>query len=169
MIQNGSQLDEMLALMEKEIESYQDILSDLKEEWELLKKNDTLALISLLQVKEQHILAVQKIRGAVDQSFQDVLANWSEANFPRSILEFASRLPASQAQRISQYHQNLGHLKKEIYRLNDQNKRFIQESLNFIRGLFQVLTCPTQGEISYAPGWKKGSASQPSSWVSRKV
>ena len=169
MIQNLPQLDDMLALMEKEIEAYQNILGDLQQEWELIKRNDTLALISLLKTKEQHILTVQRIRGEVDQSFQEVLHNWSEPNFPQSILDLASRLPALQAGRISQYHQILARLKQEICRVNDQNKRFIQESLNFIRGLIQVLTCPAQEETFYAQGWRKESSPLPSSWVSRKV
>jgi hypothetical protein len=166
---NLSQLDGMLALMEEEIEAYQNILGDLHQEWEFLKKNDTPALISLLKTKEQHVLAIQKIRGAVDQSFQEVLHNWSEPSLPQSLLDLASRLPALQGNRINQCHQTLARLKQEIYRLNEQNKRFIQESLNFIRGLFQVLTCPVQEETFYAPGWRKESPPPPSSWVSRKV
>ncbi len=169
MICDQNQLDSLCSLLEEEITSYRSLLDDLKQEWEFLKTNDTSSLISLLQIKGIHISRIQELRKCVDQAFTELVIHWVGPNFPKTVFDLAPHVPIPQAKRISHYQSIISRLKQKIHRLNEQNKRFIQENLDFIRGLFSLLTCPAQEETYYAKGGRKESAPRASSWVSRKV
>jgi flagellar biosynthesis/type III secretory pathway chaperone len=169
MIYDQNQLDGLCSLLEEEITSYTSVLDDLKQEWEFLKTNDTSSLISLLQIKGNHISRIQELRKSVDQAFTELAIHWVEPNFPKTVFDLAPHVPVSQAKRIIHYQGTISRLKQKIHQLNEQNKRFIQENLDFIRGLFSLITCPAQEETYYVKGGKKESAPRASSWVSRKV
>jgi len=169
MIPDQNQLDGLCSLLEKEIASYRSVLEDLKQEWEFLKINDTSSLISLLQIKAMHIAKIRELRQAVDQAFEELVIHWAESNTPKTVFDLAPHVPIPQAKRINYYQITISRLKQEIHQLNEQNKRFIRENLDFIRGLFALLTCPAQEETFYVKGGKKESAPPASSWVSRKV
>ena len=169
MICNQKQLDSLCSLLEEEITSYRNVLGDLKQEWEFLKRNDTSSLISLLQEKGVHISRIQELRKSVDQAFTELVIHWVEPNHPKTVFDLAPHVPISQAKRILHYRGTISRLKQKIHQLNEQNKRFIQENLDFIQGLFSLLTCPAKEEAYYVKGGRKESAPRPSSWVSRKV
>ena len=169
MIPDQNQLDGLCSLLEEEIASYRSVLGDLKQEWEFLKINDTSSLISLLQIKGMHISRIQELRKSVDQAFAELVVHWVEPNFPKTVFDLAPHVPISQAKRIVHYRNTISRLKQKIQQLNEQNKRFIQENLDFIRGLFSLLTCPAKEETYYVKGGRKETAPPASSWISRKV
>lgn len=169
MIPDQNQLNGLCSLLEEEIASYRSVLEDLKQEWELLKINDTSSLISLLQSKGMHIAKIQEIRKCVDDAFEELVFHWAEPNTPQTIFDLTPHVPIPQGKRLTHYKNTISRLKQEIHQLNEQNKRFIQENLDFIRGLFALLTCPAQEETFYVKGGRKKSPPLASSWVSRKV
>jgi flagellar biosynthesis/type III secretory pathway chaperone len=169
MICDQNQLDGLCSLLEEEIISYRSVLDDLKQEWEFLKTNDTSSLISLLQIKGTHISRIQELRKSVDQAFAELVINWVGSNLPKTVFDLAPHVPIFQAKRITHYQSTVSRLQQKIQQLNEQNKRFIQENLDFIQGLFSLLTSPAKEEMYYVKEGKKESAPRPSSWVSRKV
>ena len=169
MICDQNQLDSLCSLMEEEITSYRSVLEDLKQEWEFLKTNDTSSLISLLQMKGVHISRIQELRKSVDQVFAELVTHWVESNHPKTVFDLAPHVPIPQAKRLLHYKSAISKLKQEIHQLNEQNKRFIKENLDFIQGLFSLLTGPAKEETYYLKGGRKESAPRASSWVSRKV
>ena len=169
MIPNQNQLDGLCSLLEEEIASYRSVLEDLKQEWELLRINDTSSLISLLQIKGIHIARIQEIRKGVDQAFEELMFHWTGPNTPQTIFDLMPHVPIPQGKKLTHYKNTISRLKKEIHQLNEQNKRFIQENLDFIHGLFALLTRPAQEETFYVKGGRKESPPLSSSWVSRKV
>jgi flagellar biosynthesis/type III secretory pathway chaperone len=156
-------------LLDEEIASYRSVLEDLKQEWELLRINDTSSLISLLHRKGTHIARIQEVRKAVDHAFEELVFHWAEPNTPQTVFDLTPHVPIAQGKRLTYYKNTISRLKQEIYQLNEQNKRFIQENLDFIRGLFALLTSPAQEETFYVKGGRKKSTPLASSWVSRKV
>ncbi len=169
MIPNQNQLDGLCSLLEEEIASYRSVLEDLKQEWELLKINDTSSLISLLQIKALHIAKIRELRQAVDQAFEELVIHWAEPKPPQTVFDLTPHVPIPQAKRLTHYKNTISRLQREIHQLNEQNKRFIQDNLDFIHGLFTLLTCPAQEETFYVKGGRKESPPLASSWVSRKV
>jgi flagellar biosynthesis/type III secretory pathway chaperone len=169
MIPDQRQLDGLCSLLEEEIASYRSVLEDLEQEWEFLKINDTSSLISLLQIKALHIAKIQELRQNVDQAFEKLIIDWAEPKSPQTVFDLTPHVPIPQAKRLTHYKNTISRLQQEIHQLNEQNKRFIQENLEFIRGLFALLTCPSQEETFYVKGGRKESPPLASSWVSRKV
>ena len=169
MIHDQNQLNGLCSLLEEEIASYRSVLEDLKQEWEFLKINDTSSLISLLQSKEIHIARIQEVRKGVDHAFGELVSHWAEANTPQTIFDLTPHVPIPQAKRLTHYKNTISRLKHQIHHLNEQNKRFIQENLDYIRGLFALLTRPAQEETFYVKGGRKEYPPLASSWVSRKV
>jgi len=169
MIPDQSQLDGLCSLLEEEIASYRSVLADLKQEWEFLKINDTSSLISLLQIKALHITRIQELRQAVDQAFEKLIIDWAEPKPPQTVFDLAPHVPIPQSKRLTHYKNTISRLQREIHQLNGQNKRFIQENLDFIHGLFALLTRPTPEETFYVKGGRRESPPLASSWVSRKV
>ena len=169
MVPNQNQLDGLCSLLEEEIASYRSVLEDLKQEWALLRINDTSSLIALLQIKGMHVARIQEIRKCVDHAFEELVFNWSGPNTPQAIFDLTPHVPIPQGKKLSQYQNTISRLKKEIHQLNEKNKRFIQENLDFIQGLFALLTRPAQEETFYVKGGRKGSPPLAPSWVSRKV
>jgi len=169
MIPNQNQLDGLCSLLEEEIASYRSVLEDLKQEWELLRINDTSSLISLLPIKALHITKIQELRQDVDQAFEKLIIDWAEPKPPQTVFDLTPHVPIPQAKRLTHHKNTISRLQQKIHQLNEQNKRFIQENLDFIRGLFALLTRPAQGETIYVKGGRKESAPLAASWVSRKV
>jgi flagellar biosynthesis/type III secretory pathway chaperone len=169
MIPDQNQLNGLCSLLEEEIASYRCVLEDLKQEWELLKINDTSSLISLLQTKEMHVAKIREVQQAVDRGFEELVLHWAGPKMPQTVLDLTSHVPISQAKRITHHKNTIARLKQKIHQLNEQNKRFIQENLEFIHGLFALLTCPAQEETFYVKGGRKESTPRASFWVSRKV
>jgi len=169
MIPDQRQLDGLCSLLEEEIASYRSVLEDLEQEWEFLKINDTSSLISLLQIKALHIAKIQELRQNVDQAFEKLIIDWAEPKLPQTVFDLTPHVPVPQAKRLTHYKNTISRLQREIHRLNEQNKRFIQENLDFIRGLFALLTCPSPEETFYVKGGRRDSPPLASSWVSRKV
>jgi len=169
MIPDQRQLDGLCSLLEKEIASYRSVLEDLKQEWGFLKTNDTSSLIALLQVKVLHITRIQELRQAVDQAFEKLIIDWAEPKPPQTVFDLTPHVPVPQAKKLTHYKNTISRLQRGIHQLNEQNKRFIQENLDFIRGLFALLTGPSQEETFYVKGGRRESPSLAPSWVSRKV
>jgi flagellar biosynthesis/type III secretory pathway chaperone len=169
MIPDQNQLNGLCSLLEEEIASYRCVLEDLKQEWELLKVDDTSSLISLLQRKGMHIARIQEVRKGVDHAFEELVFHWPEPDTPRTIFDLMPHVPITQGKRLAHYKNTISRLQQEIHQVNEQNKRFVQENLEFIRGLFALLTCPAPEETFYVKGGRKKSSPLASSWVSRKV
>lgn len=169
MIPDENRLDSLCSLLEEEMASYRNVLDDLKQEWEYLRRNDTSSLISLLQVKGTHLARIQEVRQEVDQAFERLVMDWAPPDFPKTVSALAPHVPIPQAKRMTQCQNTISRLQQEIHQLNEQNKRFIQENLDFIQGLFSLLTCPPPEEAYYARGGRKKSLRLAASWVSRKV
>ena len=169
MIPDQRQLDGLFSLLGKEIASYRSVLEDLKQEWGFLRINDTSSLIALLQIKALHITRIQELRQAVDQAFEKLIIDWAEPKPPQTVFDLTPHVPVPQAKKLTHYKSTISRLQREIHQLNEQNKRFIQENLDFIRGLFGLLTCPSQEETFYVKGGRRESPPLTPSWVSRKV
>jgi flagellar biosynthesis/type III secretory pathway chaperone len=169
MITDEKQLESLCSLLEEEIASYRSVLEDLKQEWEFLKVNDTSSLMALLQVKVLHINKIRELRQAVDQAFEKLIIHWAEPSPPQTVFGLTPHVPIPQARKLTHYKNTISRLQRAIHQQNEHNKRFIQENLDFIRGLFALLTCPSQEETFYAKGGRKESPPLASSWVSRKV
>ena len=60
-------------------------------------------------------------------------------------------------------------LKQQIIKTNEQNKRFIQETLDYLEDIFSFLIFPIQEELVYVKSGRKRSPSLRTPWMDKRV
>jgi flagellar biosynthesis/type III secretory pathway chaperone len=155
--------------MGEDMTSHQALLEEMRQEWGCLKKNDLPSLLPLLQVKEAHMRRIKGHRESMAQIINGLLGEGVGKDRPRVLSDLFPLVSPSQAQRIKSYRRGIERLLHQVVSLNEQNKRFIQETLDYIKSIFSLFTSSQQEEMTYAQGGKTVSTSLPPRWMSRKV
>jgi len=168
MIDSPDRLERLWDLLEQEIAAYQVLLQDVRMEWESLKKDESSALPSLLQTKAVHIHHIKEIQESLGEILSALLVD-STSSSRRTILDLIPHLSISQADRIRNYQRKRNGLGEQIARINERNKQFIQGVLNYLKGLFSLLTSPVPEEPVYVKDGRKISPPLSPSWMSKKV
>lgn len=169
MIGDPIPLNALWRLMDQEVTSYEALLDDMRQEWECLKKEDTISLIPLLHAKETHISMIKRIRESMAQILVELMGEGGGQNLPWTLLNLAPLVSPPQAKRIK-HHQNLiDRFRQQIIFFNEQNKRFIQETLNYLKDLFSLLISPIQEAPIYIKDGRKIPTPLPPSCMSKKV
>jgi len=168
MINSPDRLKRLWDLLDQEIAAYQVLLQDLKKEWECLKQDDTLTLPTLLQAKVAHIHRIEEIQESLQGILSDLQASFHSTS-PKRILDLLSRFSISQANRFRDYQKQVNQLRGQIFRINERNKCFIQEILNYLKGLFSLLISPALEDPVYLKDGRKISPPSLPSWMSKEV
>ena len=169
MIDHPTQLTPVFELMEQEIASYEALLSDLKQEWEYLRRNDTSSMVSLLQIKEAHMGQIKMIQGSMDQILKEAFGHTSCKDISVSLTQLIPQGSSPQVKKIRHYQNTLLALKRQIQQVNERNKCFIQETLRHLRDLLSLFIYPVQEESVYAKRGIREPACPASSWISKEV
>jgi flagellar biosynthesis/type III secretory pathway chaperone len=169
MAQQHDSLDALWRWMGEDMISHQALLEEMRQEWGCLKKNDLPSLLPLLQLKEAHMRRIKGHRESIIQIVNGFLGEAAGEDRPGVLSDFLPLVSPSQAQKIKNYQREIERLLRQIASLNEQNKRFIQETLAYLEGIFSLLTSSHREELTYARKGKTVSASLPPCWMSRKV
>lgn len=162
------QLNRLWNLLDQEVEGYQCLLQDVRQEWECLNKEDPSLLSSLLQAKAAHIDQINKVR----ESLNEILFILRVGAAPlsrKSILDLIPHLPCSQADQIRNYQRRMNRLRKEILRVNERNKRFVQEVLDYLKDLFSLLLSPNPEGPVYLKNGASITSSPVPCWMNKEV
>jgi hypothetical protein len=168
MIDSPDRLNCLWDLLDQETAAYQVLLQDLREEWGCLKKDDSLNLPSLLQAKAVHINQIRELQKSLDEMLSKLLVDCTSPT-QKTILDLIPLLSISQANRIRNYRKKMNGLREEIFRVNEKNKQYIQEVLDYLKGLFSLLTSPALDGPIYIKDGRKVSPPLPPSWMSKEV
>jgi hypothetical protein len=168
MMNSPDRLTGLMDLLNQEIAAYQSLLQDMRQEWECLKKDDPPALSSILQAKTVHIAHIREIRESVDEMLSRLRTD-STSPSPKTILDLIPFLSLSQAGQIGRYQEKINGLREQIVRVNERNKHFVQEVLDYLKGLFSLLTSTIQEEPVYLKDGRKVSPAVSASWMSKEV
>ena len=169
MAQQQNSLDALWRWMGEDMTSHQALLEEMRQEWECLKKNDLPSLLPLLQVKEAHMRTIKGHRKSIVQIVNGFLGVAAEEERPGVLSDLLPLVSPSQAQEIKSYRQGIERLLCQIEAVNERNKRFIQETLTYLDGVFALLTSSRQKGVTYARRGKTVTVSPPPRWLSRKV
>ena len=150
MAQQHDSLDALWKWMGEDMTSHQALLEEMRQEWGCLKKNDLPSLLPLLQVKETHMRRIKAHRESMAQIINGLLGEGVGKNRPRVLSDLLPLISPSQAQKIKNYQRGIERLHGQIVSLNEQNKRFIQETLAYLEGIFSLLTSSHREELTYA-------------------
>ena len=108
---------------------HQALLEEMRQEWGCLKKNDLPSLLPLLQLKEDHMRTIKGHRKSIIQIVNGFLGEAAGEDRPGVLSDLLPLVSPSQAQKIKSYQREIERLLRQITLLNEQNKRFIQETL----------------------------------------
>lgn len=169
MIKKTVQLNSLWELLDQGVASFEILLHDVRQEWEYLKKDDVPSLLSLLQTKKIHISKIKEIQGSMDQILIELMGEGVEPNPGETLSNLTHHVSHIQAKKIINYQIMMDQLKHQITKLNEQNKRFIQETLDYLEELFSFLIFPIQEEPVYVKSGRKRSPSLPTPWMDKRV
>ncbi|MGQ9646428.1 MAG: flagellar protein FlgN [Thermodesulfobacteriota bacterium] len=161
-------LERLWDLLDQEVAAYQVLLRDVREEWQCLRENDPSTLTSLLQAKAIHFNQIREIQQSVREVLSELLGK-SPSSFQQAVIDLTDRISSSQMDRVRNYQRTINLLAEQISRINEKNKNFIREVLNYLKDVFSLLTCPAQAEPVYVKDGRKISTPFPPSWMSKKV
>jgi DNA repair exonuclease SbcCD ATPase subunit len=153
--QDGRPLVEMLWAEKNGCERLIDLL---EQEWTCLKRRDVTGLIGLTRKKESRVLEVKEIREKIRAWLK---AAAGEGNSPAGSVKAAPQ--ALELQR------DLDRLKREIFSLNDRNKRYIEETLRLVEHFFSLLALPEEKPPVYMRYENGRAAPGARSLISRRL
>ena len=150
MAQQRDSLDALWRWMGEDMTSHQALLEEMRQEWGCLKKNDLPSLLPLLQLKETHMRTIKANRESMAQIINGLLGERVGEERPGVLSDLLPLVSPSQAQKIKSYQRGIERLLHQIVSLNEQNKRFIQETLAYLEGIFSLFTSSHREELTYA-------------------
>jgi len=165
----GGLLKDLYDLLEEEIFQYHLLVEELKKESEHLRRGSVDSLTESLYSLEIHAAAIHKVHDSIQKTVGKALAFLSPGEEKRNLPRLLAVLPPEDAGRIKSYQKALERMKIWMARINERNKSYIQESLNYWKDLVSLLTEPLAESLVYVQNGKKSvSASLPCT-LNRKV
>lgn len=156
-------------LLEEEILQYQLLVEELKKESEHLRRGSVDSLTESLHSLEIHASAIRKVHESIQKAVEKALAFLSPGEEERNLSRLLAVLPPEDAGRIKSCQKALERMKIWMARINERNKNYIQESLNYWKDLVSLLTEPLAESPVYVQNGKKSVSGSLPCTLNRKV
>ncbi len=156
-------------LLEEEIFHYHLLVEELKKESEHLRRCSVNSLTESLQSLEIHAAAIRKVHESIRKSVGKTLALLSPGEAERGLSRLLAVLPPEDAGPIKSYQNTLARMKIRIARINERNKSYIRESMNYWKDLVSLLAEPLPESSVYVQNGKKSVSPSLSLTLNRKV
>jgi hypothetical protein len=155
--------------LEKMIARYHLLIEEMKKESEYLKQGSQEALMQVVYSIGIQTSAIQRDNDIIGQMIEKILKSSGQEGKENTLSSMLAVLPSREQGKIKSYQKTLVQLKEWIAQRNSHHKWFIQESLQYCRDLFSLLTEPVvESPVYVQSGLKKAAAQLPYS-LNRKV
>ena len=155
-------------LLEHEISAFDLLIEELTNEAECLKTGATDSLLKVVNRIEHHVETIRRHERSVQETIGRLLETLEKGGEPKTLSRLVSLLPSGQRTKIHSFQRSLIQLRERARQINEKNKLFIQEHLNFVHQLTSSLINPTPDSPSY-PGAGRTSSFVPPYALSREV
>lgn len=162
-------LKDLYDLLEEEIFQYHLLVEELKKESEHLRRGSVDSLTESLHSLEIHTASIRKVHESIQKAVEKALALLSPGEEERNLSRLLAVLPPEDAGRIKSCQKALERMKIWMARINERNKNYIQESLNYWKDLVSLLTEPLAESPVYAQNGKKSVSGSLPCTLNRKV
>jgi hypothetical protein len=156
-------------LLEEEIFHYHLLVEELKKESEHLRRGSVDSLTESLQSLEIHAATIRKIHESIQKTVGKTLALLSPGEAERGLSRLLVVLPPQDAAPIKSYQNTVDGLKIRMARINERNKTYIKESMNYWKDLVTLLTEPLAESPVYVQNGKKSVSGSLPRTLNRKV
>lgn len=159
---------ELFELLEEDVDLYRSLLSLLGKERECLHTLSVEDLCSITKAKETEILKIKVLEENIKDMAALLLRQKIDPDDEISLTALAKAANTSQAKVLRGYLSILTKLKANIEDENVYNKRFIEDSLEYLEDAMSILV-PRTNSSFYTPQGKNGRCSCNPAVVSREV
>ncbi len=136
-------------LLDREITTYRLMGDELKKESECLREGAIDALLSVVKEIGRHTETLRQLQRAVEASIESVLPAQKSPIVEKSLSCLIDHVPSVHRRQIKSYQLTIGHLQGWIKQMNEKNKAFIREHLNFFATLTSSLVHPNTETVFY--------------------
>lgn len=161
-------IDEILAMLDKELSSADDILLLLEEEFQALLGMDMASLVSLSKKKMNQLARMERLDSSVQERINGILLRTGKRREEKSpatgekivdISSVAEMLEAGGRQKLQQKKDMLREKRRAIADKNYINKKLVEDSLGYLNDAISLLTTrPEEPGYSKKTGKKKASS-----------
>ena len=156
-------------LLEEEIFHYHLLVEELKKESEHLRRGSVDSLTESLQSLEIHAAAIRKVHESIQKTVGKTLALLSPGEAERGLSRLLAVLPPEDGGPIKSYQNTLDRMKIRMARINERNKSYIKESMNYWKDLVSLLAEPLAESPVYVQNGKKSVPASLPRTLNRKV
>ena len=158
----------VVEMFQAEKSGYEKLVRLLEEEWACLKRRDVAGLITLARMKENQVERVQTIRQKIRKWLEET---GCDPRFPKTAPLVGQRSGSldPDLRRVVELQRSTDRFKKDIFSLNDRNKRYIEETLKIIEQFFSLLALPEERPPVYMRYENGRSVSAARSYISRRM
>ncbi|MFH1148687.1 MAG: flagellar protein FlgN [Pseudomonadota bacterium] len=159
---------ELFQLLEDDVDLYKDLLGLLGRERECLYSLSVEDLCSITKAKETEILKIKVLEETMRDMTGALLRAKVGPDEELSLSALAKVANVNHAKMLKGYLSILTRLKMSIEEENKYNKRFVEESLEYVEDAISIFV-PRQNSPFYTPQGKNGRCSCSPAVVSREV
>lgn len=142
-------MEKLENLFYKKIMLYQELVEVLAEERAFLIKTEMDALWEISDKKQDIARRIEAIRADIIQALSEASVVYQADVTPFSLSAVLSVIPHGERDRFRKHYLSLVNLKAEIRQRSQENKRFVEQSLDFLDELIGILTNSTETNEAY--------------------
>jgi hypothetical protein len=140
-----NELGRLYGLLDQEVAAYRLIIEELKNQAECLREGDTDRLLEVVCTMGQQTDVAQEVQKAVGTLIGTSPPRGNGGG--EALDRLAARVSPADRKRVISYGRTLKDLRARISRMNERNKIFVREHLDFFSELTSSLVAP--GTVSY--------------------
>lgn len=154
---NESTKAKLFQLLLEEIHAYSYMAETVKQKQEAIIQNKLTEMENLTGVERLLVKKVELMIQARENYLKELLGN-SESEKPLQLSNFIETLPAEEQARWRSLQQRISRTVDKIRRINLENHQLVQSSLNYVRGVIDMLYAMDEEAVLYSSNGQEQKA-----------
>ncbi|WP_456408872.1 flagellar protein FlgN [Caldithrix abyssi] len=145
---NESTKTKLFQLLLEEIHAYSYLAETVKQKQEAIIKNNLQTMENLSGVERLLVKKVELMLQTREKYLNELLSN-TNPDLPLQLNSYIEQLPLKEQARWRSLQQRISRAVDKIRRLNRENQQLVQSSLNYVRGVIEMLYAIDQENVLY--------------------
>ncbi|MHB2155665.1 flagellar protein FlgN [Calditrichota bacterium GD2] len=154
---NESTKTKLFQLLLEEIHAYSYLAETVKQKQEAIIKNNLQTMENLSGVERLLVKKVELMLQTREKYLNELLSN-SGSDLPLQLNSYIEQLPLEEQARWRSLQQRISRTVDKIRRLNRENQQLVQSSLNYVRGVIEMLYAMDQEAVLYTSNGQEQKA-----------
>ncbi|MHB2147797.1 flagellar protein FlgN [Calditrichota bacterium LG25] len=154
---NESTKTKLFQLLLEEIHAYSYLAETVKQKQEAIIKNNLQTMENLSGVERLLVKKVELMLQTREKYLNELLSN-TNPDLPLQLDSYIEQLPLKEQARWRSLQQRISRTVDKIRRLNRENQQLVQSSLNYVRGVIEMLYAMDQEAVLYTSNGQEQKA-----------